>query len=75
LRFSRKLAYAAPPDLQVVITAVYALVNAHNVGAWAVFGVALRRWLTNPRMTRLFNVGMAALLVASLYPLFSEAVR
>ncbi|MDR2155090.1 MAG: LysE family translocator [Burkholderiaceae bacterium] len=58
-----------------VITAIYALINAPSVCVWAGFGVALRRWLTDPRMTRLFNLGMAALLVGSLYPLFSEAVR
>ncbi len=58
-----------------VITALYALINAPSVGAWAAFGVALRRWLTDPRTTRIFNYLMAVLLVGSLYPLFSDAVR
>jgi threonine/homoserine/homoserine lactone efflux protein len=58
-----------------IITILYALINAPSVCAWAGFGVILRRWLTDPGMARLFNLGMAALLVASLYPLFSEAIR
>jgi threonine/homoserine/homoserine lactone efflux protein len=58
-----------------VITVIFALVNAPSICVWAGFGVVLRRWLTNPRTTRLFNFGMAALLVVSLYPLFSEAVH
>jgi threonine/homoserine/homoserine lactone efflux protein len=58
-----------------VITVIFALVNAPNICVWAGVGVALRRWLTNPQMARIFNFSMAALLVASLYPLFSEAIH
>jgi threonine/homoserine/homoserine lactone efflux protein len=37
-----------------------------------VLGSLLRRWLEDPLRLRLFNVGMAALLVASLYPLLTR---
>jgi threonine/homoserine/homoserine lactone efflux protein len=40
--------------------------------AWALFGTALRPVLTSPKAVRAFNVVMAALLLASLYPVLSE---
>ena len=41
--------------------------------AWALFGSALRPFLTSPRMVRAFNIVMAVLLLASLYPVFMDA--
>ncbi|MBX9759285.1 MAG: LysE family translocator, partial [Beijerinckiaceae bacterium] len=35
---------------------------------WAMFGSVLSRWLANPRVLRPFNIVMALLLVASLWP-------
>jgi len=40
---------------------------------WALFGSSLRRVLTSPRAVRAFNVVMALLLLASLYPVFMDA--
>ncbi|PDT74368.1 LysE family translocator [Bradyrhizobium sp. C9] len=40
---------------------------------WALFGTALRPVLTSPRAIRVFNVVMAILLLASLYPVFMDA--
>jgi threonine/homoserine/homoserine lactone efflux protein len=40
---------------------------------WALFGTALRPVLTSRRAIRIFNVAMAALLLASLYPVFMDA--
>ena len=40
---------------------------------WALFGTALRPILTSPRAIRVFNVVMAILLLASLYPVFMDA--
>ncbi|WP_017938355.1 LysE family translocator [Zestomonas thermotolerans] len=58
--------------LQVVlIAALFALVNCPSVGLWTVAGSLLRHWLDNPRTLRLFNVSMALLLVASLYPVLT----
>ncbi|GAA4488658.1 LysE family translocator [Gluconacetobacter asukensis] len=48
-------------------------INLPTVSLWAGFGASMRRWLTRPAILRSFNVGMALLLVASLYPLLQEA--
>ena len=40
---------------------------------WALFGTALRPVLTSPRAVRAFNIVMALLLLASLYPVFMDA--
>ena len=41
--------------------------------AWTLFGSSLRSFLTSPTAVRVFNVLMAALLLASLYPVFMDA--
>jgi threonine/homoserine/homoserine lactone efflux protein len=56
----------------LVIASVFALVNLPSVCVWAGFGSALRNVLRVPRWLRLFNWGMAALLVLSLYPLLQS---
>jgi len=40
---------------------------------WALFGSSLRPVLTSPRAVRAFNIVMAVLLLASLYPVFMDA--
>ena len=40
---------------------------------WALFGTALRPILTAPKAVRAFNIVMALLLLASLYPVFMDA--
>jgi threonine/homoserine/homoserine lactone efflux protein len=40
---------------------------------WALFGTALRPLLTSERAVRVFNIAMAVLLLASLYPVFMDA--
>lgn len=40
---------------------------------WALSGSSLRALMTSPRAVRAFNIVMAALLLASLYPVFVEA--
>jgi threonine/homoserine/homoserine lactone efflux protein len=54
------------------IAALFALVNLPSVGLWAIAGSLLRRWLSDIRALRVFNIGMALLLVASLYPIFAD---
>ncbi|OEC36559.1 Threonine/homoserine/homoserine lactone efflux protein [Pseudomonas cuatrocienegasensis] len=56
----------------LLIAALFALVNCPSVGLWTVAGSLLRNWLNNPRALRIFNIGMALLLVASLYPIFAD---
>ena len=41
--------------------------------SWALFGSALRPILTSERAVRAFNIVMAVLLLASLYPVFMDA--
>ncbi|MDR8365464.1 LysE family translocator [Pseudomonas sp. JL3] len=57
----------------IVIAAVFALINLPSVGVWAGCGTLLRNVLCDRRWLRLFNWGMALLLVASLYPLLLES--
>lgn len=56
----------------LVLAVVFMVVNVPCVGAWAVFGVGLRRFLTKPSQMRVFNSGMALLLVLSLYPMVTQ---
>jgi threonine/homoserine/homoserine lactone efflux protein len=41
--------------------------------AWALAGSALQPLLTSPRLVRVFDIVMALLLLASLYPVFMDA--
>jgi threonine/homoserine/homoserine lactone efflux protein len=49
------------------------MLGAISCSTWALFGSALRPLLTSPRVVRAFNIVMAALLLASLYPVFVDA--
>ena len=57
----------------IVIAGVFALINLPSVGVWVVCGSLLRNVLRDRRWLRLFNWGMALLLVASLYPMLHES--
>ncbi|MCG3267283.1 LysE family translocator [Yoonia sp. I 8.24] len=56
----------------VIVACVFAAVNLPSVSIWAWTGVQVRRWLGSARRLRIFNVTMALLLVASLYPILSH---
>ncbi len=56
----------------LLIAALFALVNCPSVGLWTLAGSLLRTWLNRPLALRAFNLGMALLLVASLYPVLSD---
>jgi threonine/homoserine/homoserine lactone efflux protein len=49
------------------------LLGAASCTVWALFGTALRPLLTSERTVRIFNIVMAVLLLASLYPVFMDA--
>ncbi len=53
----------------MIISAVFALINLPTVSIWAGFGSLLRNALRDPFWLRVFNIGMAVLLVVSLYPM------
>ena len=56
----------------LLIAAVFALVNCPTMSVWTAAGSLLRNWLRNPAALRFFNITMALLLVASLYPIFKD---
>lgn len=67
--------YTAPDSYVVsvlIVALVFGAVTLPSVSSWVLFGTALRRLLNEPKMLRLFNWTMAALLVASLYPALRE---
>lgn len=51
------------------VAAVFALINLPCVSTWAGFGHGLRRFLRDAARVRVFNIAMAALLVASIVPM------
>ena len=65
-------AIAAFPWNAVFMSALFGSLGLVSSGIWVLFGHGLQRILTSPRAVRLFNWTMAALLVASLYPVLSE---
>lgn len=65
-------AIASFPWNIVIQTAIALVVGALSTVAWALFGSALRPLLRSPVTVRAFNFVMAALLLASLYPVFAE---
>jgi threonine/homoserine/homoserine lactone efflux protein len=54
------------------VAAIFAMTNLPSVTVWAAAGTQLRRWLDAPRRLRIFNVTMALLLVASLWPMLDS---
>jgi len=50
-------------------------VNLPSIGVWTACGSALRQALRRPAAVRAFNLAMALLLVASLYPAARDALR
>ncbi len=60
------------PSRELVAVAMVALafgvVNIPCISTWTVMGTQVRRYLTNPMRLRIFNGGMALLLLASMLP-------
>ena len=56
----------------LVVALVLGVVCFPCVAIWVLFGAGLRRALRDPKTLRVFNLIMAALLIASLYPLVTE---
>lgn len=64
-------AYTLPanPMLSLLVVAgVFGAINLPSVGSWTLMGMQLRRFLSDPLKLRIFNVTMAVVLVATLYP-------
>jgi threonine/homoserine/homoserine lactone efflux protein len=52
---------------------VFGAINLPSVGSWTLLGMQLRRFLNDPVRLRVFNVTMAVILVATLYPVVFAA--
>jgi threonine/homoserine/homoserine lactone efflux protein len=55
------------------VAAVFGGINFPCIGVWTTLGLQLQRVLTSRVRLRAFNITMAALLVASLYPVLFQA--
>ncbi|MDI1264141.1 MAG: LysE family translocator [bacterium] len=66
-------AIAAYPWNIVIQVGLSLFLGVLSCTAWAFFGSALRPILTSRRAVRTFNIIMAVLLLASLYPVFMDA--
>lgn len=66
-------AIASFPWNIIIQTVISLLMGVLSTVTWALFGSALRPVLTSPRAVRAFNIVMAVLLLASLYPVFMDA--
>ncbi|MFG3595402.1 LysE family translocator [Bradyrhizobium sp. RDI18] len=66
-------AIAAYPWNIAIQVGLSLLLGILSCTAWALFGTALRPILTSRRAVRAFNIVMAVLLLASLYPVFMDA--
>ena len=56
-------------DTVMLICLAFAIATVPCVMAWAGFGSVLRAWLSDPVRLKWFNITMAVLLVASLWPM------
>ena len=59
----------------VLIFVVFLVTGVGSTVTWAVLGATIARWLRAPLRLRLFNLTMAGLLVASLWPAFGDLAR
>jgi threonine/homoserine/homoserine lactone efflux protein len=68
-------AVAAFPYNVLLIAFLFGSLGILSSGTWLGFGSVLKRLLTSPRAVRAVNITMALLLVASLWPIVSDAWR
>ena len=63
---------ASYPYNTILISMIFVFVGVTSSMTWAGLGLALQRFLHRPKIVRAFNIAMAMLLAASLYPVFAE---
>lgn len=61
-----------PLSNALLVALIFAVVNLPCVSVWALFGSAMRRFLSDPRTARVFNITMALLLVLSIWPIAAD---
>ncbi len=54
-----------------LVAAIFGLINLPSVSLWILLGQQMRRLLTSPKRLAVFNISMAVLLLASLYPVLA----
>jgi threonine/homoserine/homoserine lactone efflux protein len=58
----------------ILVAGIFGVINLPSVSCWAGFGVGLRGFLSIPARLRIFNVGMALLLLLSTLPFIRELI-
>lgn len=60
--------YAPAGDVRslLLVSAVFSIINVNSMAVWVLAGQAARVWLSSATRLRLFNLAMAALLLASI---------
>jgi len=66
-------AVAAFPSNVLMIAGLFGSLGILSSATWLGFGTGLKRLLKSPLAVRIVNVGMALLLVASLWPILADA--
>ena len=64
--------YTGQPDFVTsvfIVCGAFVVVNFPSVSVWCGFGVGMRSWLSDPKRLKVFNITMALLLIASLWPM------
>jgi len=66
--------YTPSQDMKAILLVgfVFAVVNLPSVSTWAMLGQQMQRLLTSQKRLKFFNLAMAALLLSSLYPVFTS---
>ena len=59
----------------LLVVLIFGVINLPLVACWGLFGSAMRRFLQDPKKLKIFNITMAILLVASLYPIVYPIVQ
>jgi threonine/homoserine/homoserine lactone efflux protein len=59
----------------LLVVLIFGVVNFPLVACWGLFGSAMRRFLQDPNILKIFNTTMALLLVASLYPIVQPMIQ
>lgn len=55
-----------------LVAAVFGSITLPSISLWTLLGQQMQRLLTSPRRLAMFNISMAVLLVASMYPVLVE---
>jgi threonine/homoserine/homoserine lactone efflux protein len=66
--------YAPQRDISsvIIVALIFGAVNLPSISVWVVLGQKLQKILSSVKRLRLFNAVMAALLLASLYPVLAS---